>query len=67
MIMSKNMNKRDWLHQSQTLEESDNVPLHVINEQRAEKHLTNLQSMLKEISAFQRHHKVDEDITLNTD
>jgi len=61
--MSKNMNKRAWSHQPQAAEASENTPLHVLNERRAEKHLVNLQSMLEEISAFQRNQKIDENIT----
>lgn len=61
--MHKSMKKRDWSHSAQATKEADNVPLHVVNERRAEKHLTNLQTMLKEISAFQRNQKTDENST----
>ncbi len=61
--MRKNIKKRDWPHQSDVAQDAENVPLHVLAERRAEKHLVNLQTMLEEISAFERNPKVDEDIT----
>ncbi len=58
--MSDNKGWQQLIKKFKTVEDTENIHLHFINEKRAERYLTNLHTMLKEMAAFQLNQKVRE-------
>lgn len=60
--MSKIKNKHGWIKKFNSYKDEENIHLKFINDKRAEKHLTNLHALLKEIANSQLDMKVVKNI-----
>lgn len=60
--MSENKGRHEWIKKLKTVEVTENIHLKFINNKRAEKHLTRLHAMLKEMATFQPNPKVGKNV-----